>query len=330
MSVVCGHQQPVIDRGHHHGLLAAVQQTQVVGKQCGNGNQIHAVVWMKSEIIGFTDWLRTPPGAYLLNWERAQFDQTVSDIFGYHALQLGLPELDALLVNRMPHKWLALEGAPRRPPSSTNEAAVTRAASYANDETAGAARSSRKVAFLTDSGALPFPESSLDLVLLPHTLELGADPHATLREVQRVLVPEGRVVISGFNPVSLWGLGRRHYRSPNVNTVQPPYLPGTREFIGYWRLRDWLRLLNFEVESASFGCYRPAFGSQKWLDRFHWMDTAGERWWPIFGAAYFLGAVKRVHGVRLLEPGWKTRKVPVAAPAAVANKNKIKKVGPKV
>ena len=330
MSVAYGRQQPVIDRVHRHGLFAAARQTQVVVKQCGNGNQIHAVVWMKSEIIGFTDWLKTPPGAYLLNWERTQFDQTVSDIFGYHALQLGLPELDALLVNRMPHKWLALEGAPRRPPSCTNEAAVERATRYASGETAGAARSSRKVAFLTDSGALPFPESSLDLVLLPHTLELGADPHATLREVQRVLVPEGRVVISGFNPVSLWGLGRRHFRSPNVNTVQPPYLPGTREFIGYWRLRDWLRLLNFEVESASFGCYRPAFGSQKWLDRFHWMDAVGERWWPIFGAAYFLGAVKRVHGVRLLEPGWKTRKTPVTAPAAVANKNKIKGVGPKV
>ena len=323
-----GNCQPGIDRPYHHGLFAVLQQAQVVVSQFGDGNQIHAVVWMKSEIIGFTDWLKTPPGAYLLNWERAQFDQTVSDIFGYHALQLGLPELDALLVNRMPHKWLALEGASRRSPNLSNEAAAAKATGYASGETAGAARSSRKVAFLTDSGALPFPESSLDLVLLPHTLELGADPHATLREVQRVLVPEGRVVISGFNPVSLWGLGRRHYRFPNAGTVQPPYLPGTREFIGYWRLRDWLRLLNFEVESASFGCYRPAFGSQKWLDRFHWMDAAGERWWPIFGAAYFLGAVKRVHGVRLLEPGWKTRKTPVTAPAAVANKNQIKRSAP--
>ena len=303
-----------------------MQHAQVVVSQCGIGNQIHAVVWMRSEIIGFTDWLKTPPGAYLLNWESAQFDQTVSDIFGYHALQLGLPALDALLVNRMPHKWLALEGASS--PNLSNEVAAAEATAYASDETAGSARSSRKVAFLTDSGALPFPESSLDLVLLPHTLELGADPHATLREVQRVLVPEGRVVISGFNPVSLWGLGRRHYRFSSARPVQPPYLPGTREFIGYWRLRDWLRLLNFEVESASFGCYRPAFSSQKWLDRFHWMDAAGERWWPIFGAAYFLSAVKRVHGVRLLEPAWKTRKVPAAAPAAVANKNQIDRRSP--
>jgi SAM-dependent methyltransferase len=283
---------------------------------------------MKSEIISFSDWLRTPPGAYLLNWEQAQFDQTVSDIFGYHALQLGLPELDALLVNRMPHRWLATETFPPEAPDLSHGMADSQVTGD-QTETAGAAASSRKAAFLTDAGALPFPESSLDLVVLPHTLELSADPHATLREVERVLVPEGRVVISGFNPVSLWGLGRRHARSPDVATVRPPYLPGTSEFIGYWRLRDWLRLLNFEVESARFGCYRPAFASQKWLDRFHWMDGAGERWWPIFGAVYFLGAVKRVHGVRLLEASWKTRKVPAAAPAAVANKNQVGRGRPK-
>lgn len=275
---------------------------------------------MKSQIISFPDWLRTPPGAYLLNWEQAQFDQTVTDIFGYHALQLGLPELDALLVNRMPHRWLATDTLP---PQVSADLPHLTASNHADGQSAELSISSRKVAFLTDSGALPFAESSLDLVVLPHTLELSSDPHATLREVERVLVPEGRVVISGFNPVSLWGLGRRHYRSTAMGTVPPPYLPGTGEFIGYWRLRDWLRLLNFEVESARFGCYRPAFASQRWLDRFHWMDAAGERWWPIFGAVYFLGAVKRVHGVRLLEASWKIRKVPAAAPAAVANKGQV-------
>ena len=49
---------------------------------------------MNSEIIGLTDWLKTPPGRYLLAWEQSHFDEAVSDIFGYHALQLGLPELE--------------------------------------------------------------------------------------------------------------------------------------------------------------------------------------------------------------------------------------------
>lgn len=270
---------------------------------------------MNSQIIGLTDWLQTPPGEYLLAWERAQFDEAVSDIFGYHALQLGFPELHALKTNRMPYQWLALSAAPPAVPSSPDQLLP------GPDRTASAAASSRpRAALVTDSGALPFPEASLDLVVLPHTLELGMDPHATLREVERVLVPEGRVVISGLNPTSLWSMRqtRGHfYRRFGHGKL---FLPEAGEFIGYWRLRDWLRLLSFEVESGRFGCYRPALTSQKWLSRFDWMDKAGARWWPIFGAVYFVVAVKRVQGARLLEPAWRTRRAAAAAPAVVANR----------
>ncbi|MEX1166880.1 MAG: hypothetical protein WEK74_08445, partial [Hydrogenophaga sp.] len=63
---------------------------------------------MSSPIISLTDWFQTPSGRYLLEWEQAQFDLAVSNLFGYNALQLGLPELKALQANRMPHRWLAL------------------------------------------------------------------------------------------------------------------------------------------------------------------------------------------------------------------------------
>ena len=271
---------------------------------------------MKSEIIGLRDWLKTPPGAYLLAWEREHFDVAVSDIFGYHALQLGLPELDALQANRMPHKWLALPSMEKK----TLPLPSKRGPERPTDPGSG---SSPPTALYADSAALPFPESSLDLVALPHTLELGSDPHSALREVARVLVPEGRVVISGFNPASLWGMRQRRDHLYQRFGHEGLFLPDAGEYIGYWRLRDWLRLLDFEVESAQFGCYRPALTSQKWLDRFDWMDPAGKRWWPIFGAVYFLVAVKRVRGMRLLEPGWKTRKTPVAAPAIVASKKPL-------
>ncbi len=185
-------------------------------------------------------------------------------------------------------------------------------------------------AFITDSSALPFSANSLDLVVLPHTLEISNDPHATLREVERVLVPEGRVVICGLNPASLWGLRQRRGHVFQRLGYGDLFLPQSGDFIGYWRLRDWLRLLNFEVESGSFGCYRPALTSQKWLSRFDWMDRAGSRWWPIFGAVYFLVAVKRVRGVRLLEPAWKSRKALAAAPAAVANKEPASRRGPQI
>lgn len=262
---------------------------------------------IQSEIIGFTHWLQTPPGKYLLAWEQVQFDQAVSDIFGYHALQLGFTELDALRANRMPHQWLA--AADCHPADS-------------DVLTPDPPSSSRlRAALVTDSGALPFPAASLDLVVLPHTLELSDDAHATLREVERVLVPEGRVVITGLNPASLWGMRQRRAHFYARFGRKDLFLPEAGDFIGYWRLRDWLRLLSFEVESARFGCYRPALATEKWLSRFEWMDKTGKRWWPIFGAVYFLVAVKRVRGMRLLEPAWKARKAPANAPAVVANKN---------
>ena len=266
------------------------------------------MVLMSAQIIGLTEWLKTPPGEYLLDWERAQFDEAVTDIFGYHALQLGLPELDTLRANRMPHQWLALQAVPA---CHQNDLPVT---------TSSGASSRPRAALVSNSGALPFPANSLDLVVLPHALELSADPHATLREVERVLVPEGRVVISGLNPASLWSMRQRRAHFYQRLGSSDLFLPQAGEFIGYWRLRDWLRLLSFEVESGRFGCYRPALTSQKWLARFEWMDQAGARWWPIFGAVYFLVAVKRVQGVRLFEPAWRSRKALASAPAVVANK----------
>lgn len=253
---------------------------------------------MSEQIIGLHDWFQTPAGQYLLRWEDAQLQSAVADIFGYHALQLGVPQLPGLRANRMPHQWLGMP-TPEPVPGA----------------------SALRTALVTDYAALPFSACSLDLVVLPHTLELSADPHATLREVERVLVPEGRVVICGLNPASLWGLRQRRARALQRLGMGDLYLPDCGEFIGYWRLRDWLRLLSFEVEEGRFGCYRPAVRSEKWLERWAWMDRAGPRWWPIVGAAYFVVAVKRVRGMRLLGPAWKAVPARVGASVPVAQRS---------
>jgi SAM-dependent methyltransferase len=250
---------------------------------------------MVDQIIGLSEWLQTPAGQYLLQWERAQVDKAVADVFGYHALQLGWPDVASLQANRMPHKWLA----------------VPHGSAYGPDVPHAQA------ALVTDFAALPFPEASLDLLVLPHTLEFSADPHATLREVARVLVPEGRVVICGLNPTSLWGWKQQRVRITQRIGIGSLYLPDGGDFIGYWRLRDWLRLLSFEVESGSFGCYRPALRSQAWLDRMAWMDKLGQRYWPILGAAYCITAVKRVRGMRMLGAAWKRAPKLSSAPVSV-------------
>jgi SAM-dependent methyltransferase len=247
-------------------------------------------------------WLATPPGQYLLAWEQQRLDAAVVDVFGFHALQLGLPELDALRANRMPHRWLANDASALgwQAPDGSGTTCALRCA----------------------SDALPFPDSSIDLVVLPHTLELARDAHLTLREVERVLMPEGRLVILGFNPASLWGLRQRLGRlRRGLGGKAPLFLPRSGEFIGYRRLRDWLRLLSFEVEGGRFGCYRPALASERWLERFAWMDRIGDRWWTVFGGVYFLVAVKRVRGMRLVGLVRDEKIMPKTAPAVVAQRH---------
>ncbi|MGY4828813.1 class I SAM-dependent methyltransferase [Sphaerotilaceae bacterium SBD11-9] len=260
-------------------------------------------------IISLAPWLKTPPGRYLLAWEQAQLDRCVADMFGFHALQLGLPELDALRANRMPHRWLATDQTD--PPAPAMESAPAAEVP---------ASKPRAVMLQCDFDALPFDSQSLDLVVLPHSLELARDPHQALREVERVLVPEGRVVIIGFNPGSLWAL-RQHCgrmgRGVGLGKGSPLFMPSEGEFLGYWRLRDWLRLLSFEVEQGRFGCYRPPFTSDQWLARFEWMERTGDRWWPVLGAVYLLVAVKRVRGMRLVGLARRQRVAAKAAPAVV-------------
>lgn len=252
---------------------------------------------MSHRIIDLQDWIQSPAGQYLLDWELKQLDEVVVDIFGYHALQMGLPELEALQANRMPHRWTATQDA-----TQTSSAGVRRAA----------------VCF--DFSTIPFPANSLDLVILPHTLEWTSDPHATLREVERVLVPEGKVVICSLNPVSLWGFRHQRGQIYRMCNALSGYLPEHSKLISYWRLRDWLRLLSFEVEVGRFGCYRPALQSLQWLTRWKWLDRFGARFWPIFGAAYFVVAVKRVRGMRLLGQSWRATPALSAKTVSIARK----------
>ncbi len=257
-------------------------------------------------IIELAGWLKTPPGQVLLAWEQERIDRAVFDIFGYHALQMGLPSLDGLRANRMPHRWLA---------SDTLD--VPEANDIAPPRDLGISTQALKVpvGLHCCAEALPFASSSLDLIVLPHTLEMAADPHLALAEATRCLVPDGKLVIVGFNPMSLWALRQRLGRTGQSLRMagDPLFLPSAGEFIGYWRLRDWLRLLSFDIEVGRLGCYRPPWSSQKWLDRFGWMERVGERWWPVLGAVYFLVAVKRVRGMHLVG---KVRKQPLKAATA--------------
>ena len=258
----------------------------------------------------WVDWLESPPGQYLLRWEQQQYDAEVADVFGYFALQCGLPLLDCLRANRMPNRILA-RGQRDAHIGVRGDAEWGRAAAdgVENYPAVGMVR-------VAQFEELPFDAQSVDLVVLPHVLEFAADPHQVLREVERVLRPEGRVIVSGLNPVSLWGA-----HQVTISRLRAGFLPREGQFIGLPRLRDWLKLLGFELDRGRYGCYRPPCRTQRWLDRTAFMEKAGDRWWPICGASYMVGAVKRVRGMRLVGRVW-TKRTLASAPAATASQRR--------
>ena len=120
--------------------------------------------------LAFEDWLATPQGQYVLGWEMAKHDVLLADVFGFNAVQIGMPEHDYLRNNRMPFRFRCDTISSRESPCGV----------------------------YTDIHQLPFAAQSVDLVLLPHILEFDDSPHQILREVERILVPEGQVVITGI------------------------------------------------------------------------------------------------------------------------------------
>ncbi|MBC3871384.1 class I SAM-dependent methyltransferase [Undibacterium oligocarboniphilum] len=255
---------------------------------------MNSVKSVEKDIIDLDSWLELPPGQYIRNWEQAFLATLTVDIFGFNALQIGMPQIDALAASRMPHRW------------------------YTNPVLTGSnSEANQRIAVVHEFTELPFDAQSIDLVVLPHVLEFAVEPHQILREVERVLIPEGRVIITGFNRASLWGL-RQFAGRINQNY----YLPREGEFISSPRLKDWLKLLNMEIAGVDFGCYAPSCHTEKWLQRFQFMENAGRQWWTPLGAVYVIQAVKRVRGMHLIGLAWKQQRLTRAHVVPLVNKMK--------
>jgi hypothetical protein len=126
-----------------------------------------------------------------------------------------------------------------------------------------------------------------------------------------VLIPEGQLIICGFNP------GQPVGRAPGHGALHQQRLPaGRRRVHLYAAMKDWLKLLNLGASRSHFGCYAPPCRTRKWLNRFAFMEGAGRRWWPYLGAVYMVHAIKRVKGMRIIGPAWnrKSAKAPQAVP----------------
>ena len=234
-------------------------------------------------------WLETTLGQYLLGHERAMFDGAVADIFGFNALQIGFLEVNLLANSRIPHLL------------------------YVDEQVGGL-----KCDALCQCDALPFDANSIDLVLLPHVLEFSENPHQTLREVERILVHEGYLILTGFNPFSAWGVRRLLTKKLDGEITSYPW---QGDFFSQTRIKDWLALLGLEFVSVSTCCYNVPYNHAKWFNRLKLLDNIGSKCWSMLGGMYFIVAKKRVAGMTLLKPNWK--KSPIKTRLAVTSPQKM-------
>lgn len=216
----------------------------------------------------FRHWFGGGLGRYLLAEEERLVARILPELFGYHALQIGRAVPDDLLAGcRIRHRMVVDAGLPE-----------------AGGLSALRARPEQ----------LPFAKDSIDLVFLHHALDGAPSPHALLREAARVLIPEGHLLIVGFNPWSLWGLARL-LRTPWVT------LPWLRRPISPHRLADWLALLGLEVVGLESACFIPPITHDSIRRRFGWLEALGRRYWSQGGAAYVLLARKHVSCMTAIE-----------------------------
>ncbi len=228
------------------------------------------------------EWYRRRLGQWLLEYERAQLDEVLSHLFGYYLVQVGATMDDYLLAGSRIRNHIVIDDSwPLNCPGD---------------------QEARVLGMFGSAGILPLQGDSIDVVVLPHTLEFQPAPHQVLREVERVLVPEGHAVIVGFNPWSLWG-GRRlvgRWRR------QAPPWGGT--FRSVPRIKDWLALLGFDIVTTRYSFFRPPMQHQGIMGRLGWLERLGGRWWPYLGGVYIIVAKKQVVTLTPIRPRWRPRR----------------------
>ena len=225
------------------------------------------------------DWFEGPLGSRVLREEAALAPIALDNVFGFELLQVGTwgPAHHLLDGARTQHTTLV---APEMAPGVTLCAPLD---------------------------TLPFRSDSIDAIFLPHTLELVEDPYAVLREAERILTAEGCLMLCGFNPFSGWGARRAVGRLFG----RPAFPPRTRRMLSERRLRDWVALLGFDVDSVhGYLGFLPMKGGAAEVQPRRAM-TAG---------AYLLKARKRVSTLTLVRPRRRVRQRVLVGAAEPTNK----------
>jgi len=214
-------------------------------------------------------WQDFPHGDHLQKEIENKISQWLPRVFGYHLLKLG--DLSGQL--------------------NTQSCCIKHQICVAPD--------CYRAGVLAEIDELPFMAHSVDACLLSHCLEYYSDPHHILRETQRVLLPGGYIILTGFNPFSLCGLSR-------LLPFSRQKLPWSGRFFTPARVKDWLNLLGFEVIKDERFIYSSlARGSR--LSRFGPWKNFCQQYLKPMGSVYMLVARKRVAPLSPIKPKWHAR-----------------------
>jgi len=229
----------------------------------------------------FSRWLSTELGEILSAYEQEKTGRILPRLFGYHITQIGDYHGEVLhSASHIGHKIvLQLE-----------EDGVSHAPCEA----------------LSSAGALPFAADSIDVIIIPHVLEYTDNPHKVLREVERILIADGHLIMTGFNPWSLWGLWR-------LFLAWREDAPWNGYFYGIARIRDWLALLDFEILEISRFFFRPPLKNMNIMRRLAFLEKLGKFCWPFSGGAYVIHAKKRLAPLTPVKMRWRAQRKLIAS-----------------
>jgi len=221
-------------------------------------------------------WYHSDFGQYLDGVEQQHLDDILPNLFGYHIGQIGLTgEKDLLRSSRISHHFVT---------------------DFLSDEPMN------RAGCKTLPDLLPLASDSVDVLVLPHVLEYCKSPHEVLREVERILIAEGHVVILGFNPFSLFSLWRIFFAGRRM-------VPWCGRFYTIAKLKDWLSLLGFDLVISHYYCYRPPIQHQGIMRKLLFVELIAGKLFRIFGGGYVIVARKRTVTLTPLRTRWHAKKV---------------------
>lgn len=224
-------------------------------------------------------WEDIPNGNIILNEINQVLDKWCSKFFGYHLLKIGALSGEVDCSNSPIKHQITL--------SKTKD----------------------KASVISDIDDLPFLEHSIDVCVLSHVLEFTGDPHHVVREANRVLIPNGYLVITGFNPFSLAGLNRFiPYRRQNS--------PWNERFFSSMRVKDWLHLMGYEILADEHVLHTSLAGTIRQGKFSAYWTKFSKEFLPQLGSIYVIVAKKRVLPLTPIRPKWKLR--PKFSPVKVA------------